>query len=227
MSILENKRILVTRSEKQNESIAQKLRDAGALPALFPCLENHLRAYTPPTKHYDWVIYTSSNAYQALPHTQVQSQNVAAVGLSTIPQGLASLIPDSTFTSFELAKRFASFVPQRILLPHGDRSSEELLHALRAQGHQVDPICVYSTQIPQHPTPFPNETLDAILFFSPSAAIHFLALTGSNAQDWKLPIACLGPTTFQAAQQLRYPNCLKSSKQSIDGIIQRLEAYFR
>lgn len=204
MSILAGKRILVTRALAQNAELVQKLESRGAIALIYPCLEIVFLPFELPNIQFDWVVYTSKNAMQALSGCELGNIQIARL----------------THNSKTLAKLFENEPPQKILLPQGDLADNSLQEALEKSGHQVTRLITYSTRKPIKPAEFNFGHLDAITFTSPSAAKNF------DGEREGVTAACIGTTTYQAAQNLGFEKLICAKEHSIDGLVQILEEYF-
>ncbi|GBC82340.1 Uroporphyrinogen-III synthase [bacterium HR10] len=196
--------VLITRPRDQAEELADRLRDAGAHPLIFPTIE-----IAPPQSwdacderirqiaDYTDVIFTSPNAVRFflercarffdLAHLRTRTfhavgpktaEAIAAYGLTTAP------LPEA-FDAAHLAAALASepmASQRRFLFPRGDLAEETLLRRLRAAGLSVDDVIVYRTVKPD-PPPEVRQAIWAALargeirvvaFFSPSSVRNFL-----------------------------------------------------
>lgn len=226
MSTLQGKLILLTRAAGQNQELAQKLEAKGARVILYPCLEIIFHPVSLSEKTYDWVVYTSRNAFEALKSQSVQAKHIATVGPNTLPLSVETISPEKIFTAHELSKLFEGQSPQQILLPQGNLADNSLARSLERQGHEVTALTVYSTLKPAYPSPCPL-VLDAITFLSPSAATNFLELTQSTPIDWNSTvIACIGSTTYAAVRKLGFDRAICAPVHTLDGLVECLENYF-
>jgi len=148
---------------------------------------------------------------------------LAAVGPATV-QALAGyglvpdLVPDQG-TGKHLAAVMPDVAGKRVLLPRSDQALPDLPAALAGRGAQVTEVVAYSVtaayqgaacQSAVEPNPQVLDALrtgsvDVAIFCSPSALRGVAAMLGSEPLDRVLSgaaIACIGPTTAAAAQEM-------------------------
>ena len=150
----ERPRVLVTRSPRQGSALADALRALGTEPVLVPAIET-----VPPTSwvaldaalaelgRFDWVIFTSANAVEAVAprvHGIAAWPKIAVIGTATARalEGLplrADLVPpqavaESLFAALLPYVRRPSGEPAQVLLLRAEQARELLPEALRAAG---------------------------------------------------------------------------------------------
>lgn len=209
MSILAHKKILVTRALQQNAELVQKLEAKKAIPVIYPCIEIAFLPFEIPEKKYDWVVFTSQNAERAFKTSPLPPLQNLERGKDS--QSIANLFRDKS--------------PQKILLPQGNLADNSLKDSLEKSGHEVTKLVVYETRKPTHQIQLDLDSLDAIIFTSPSTAKNFLELTRSTSAI-ETAIACIGTTTYKAVQDLGFKNSICAKEHSSEGLIQVLEEYF-
>ena len=143
---------------------------------------------------------------------------LAAVGPATARAlagyGLApDLVPDQG-TGTRLAAAMPDVSGKRVLLPRSDQALPDLPAGLAARGAQVAEVVAYSVTAAGKPAadagPLALETIraggiDVALFCSPSALRGMATMLGGEPLDRALSgaaIACIGPTTAAAAQEM-------------------------
>ena len=232
----ERPRVLVTRSPRQGSALADALRALGTEPVLVPAIET-----VPPTSwvaldaalaelgRFDWVIFTSANAVEAVAprvHGIAAWPKIAVIGTATARalEGLplrADLVPpqavaESLFAALLPYVRRPSGEPARFLLLRAEQARELLPEALRAAGAEVKIVPVYRTMIPEGSAealrslfapPSAEQGIggiDAVTFTSSSTARNLHALC--EAADVTLPPSALrvsiGPVTSQTLREL-------------------------
>jgi uroporphyrinogen-III synthase len=157
---LQGKRIAVTRAVERAEGLASALRAEGAQVSICPTI-----AYAPPEDpapleaalrrldRYDWIVFTSAAAVDALaergalpPPAHVR---VAVVGKATAASieargGRVDLIPAEQNAEGVLAA-LHDVAGKRFLLPLADIGRDTLVAGLRARGAVVDVVTAYRT----------------------------------------------------------------------------------
>lgn len=233
-----NPRVLVTRSQRQSSELATKLSEIGLDPVVVPAIE-----IAPPASFevldealaqlssFDWLIFTSANAVEAMQHRlgSVPSlapgtwPQIAAIGPATAraleaiglaanlipPQAVAELLADA------LLRRAVQSggSPKRFLLIRAEDARDVLPDELRAAGAQVVIAPAYRTVVPGGSVDMIRRlfadpaALAAISFTSSSSARNLLALC--EAAGVKLPLSALrvsiGPITSETLRSLGYP----------------------
>lgn len=249
MSGLRDRVVVVTRERERAGSLAGALGARGARPLLFPAI-----ATAPPDDpgpldravaqraDYDWIVFTSANAVQAVRDRLSRSGSawgdrprLAAVGEPTavalVASGAAAVRIPGVFLGSRIAEVLGPLAGCRVLLPQADIARAETAAALRAGGAMVDEVVAYRT-VGADPDPVAREALargvDAVTFTSPSTVRHFVTLAGPDglAAARKAVIACIGPTTGAAAQAAGFPAPLEAEPSTVGGLVEVLEAHF-
>jgi len=195
----------------------------------------------------DWLIFTSANAVnyfmQAFYRQGYDARRLGRVRLAAIGKATAlalrrfHLMPDfipQRSTSLDLVEELSAAYPldgRKILLPRSSIAPDELPQSLQALGARVEQVTVYKV-IPVEPNPEALDTLltgnlDVAAFFSPSA---LTGLAAHLAQDGCLigeilrgiTVACIGPTTAQAARELGLQVDLVPDTPGVEGMLAAL-----
>ncbi len=138
---------------------------------------------------------------------------IASIGAATSAAlsayGLTpDLVPDHA-TGSHLAVALPDIAGRRLLLPRSDQAPPDLPRALAARGASVTEVIAYAVT-PAEPDPavldeVAGEGVDVALFCSPSALRGTAAMVGDRplaAVLGRAAIACIGPTTAAAAQEM-------------------------
>jgi uroporphyrinogen-III synthase len=211
-------RIVVTRPRAQAPALAQRLAALGAVPVLFPTIEiaplddtAALDAALRRLAAFDWVVFTSANAVEAV------STRLAALGLSgqlgTGRPRLAAIGP-ATARALEARGAAAAALPdeyvaealpaslgpvagQRILLPQAELARDVLAADLTRRGALVEALPAYRT-LPAAPDPAGlaalRQGVDALTFTSSSAVRNFVRLLAGGDQWAEAGAAADGPS---------------------------------
>lgn len=236
---LVHKRVVVTRPERQADSLCRQLTDAGAIPVRFPvirlvpvCDQKPLRAALSSLDKYDWVVFTSVNgvyhALELMPVAWPSRVKVAAIGPVTCAALEGRGIKVHYMPSEFRAERIADGVDGgRILLLRAYGARPALREILRQRGVQVDEVSVYRAET-NTPTPNVFETIrsgvDAITFTSASTVRSYAALTGKGAGE--AIIACIGPITAEVAHDLGFTVDVVATVYTTEGLVDALERYY-
>lgn len=246
---LEGRRLLVTRREEQAGDLVAALRERGAEVRLLPLIDvqppsdpGPLDAALRQLEAYQWVVFTSANAVEAL------ARRVAALGLapSTLPS-LASvgpattaavkaafpsvrrvLEPEASYRAEGLVAAFAAGAAPgaRALLPQSDRARPTVAEGLRRLGLAVDAVVAYRTVTPAGVADALRRIcaggLDLAVLASPSAA-EALVATGGPVP----PVAVIGPVTEAAARSAGLEVRVVAEPSTAEGLVAALERHFR
>ena len=210
-------------------------------------LDAALRAHN----RYDWLILTSANAVTILSERlcalgmtaqDLQHLSIAAVGPATT-EGLHTygLTPHFVPQRFEAAEIATGLQAQlgalqglRILLPQAAIARQNLAEALTAQGAVVDVIPIYQTlpaTLDSTALTALQQGVDVVTFTSGSTVRNFMQGLLDNKLTPDLlqtaTIACIGPQTAAAAQELGLHVDLVADDYTIDGLVDGLVAHFQ
>jgi uroporphyrinogen-III synthase len=214
-------RVLVTRSKQQSSELAGKLRELDLDPVLVPAIEfaapssfEALDAALARLAEFQWVIFTSANAAEAMQSrlkangvdaaevfAAGKSPRVAAIGPATA-RALAAIglrvdlmpaqaVAESLLDSLLTYARQVDRSPARFLLIRAEDARDLLPDALRAAGAEVVIAPAYRTVVPAGSIEIIRslfgdaQGLAAITFTSSSTARNLLALC--DAAGVKLP----------------------------------------
>jgi len=255
-SSLTGKRVVVTRAAEQCESLCSNLQARGATPILLPLisfappddfapLDAALRDFS----QFDWLFLTSQNVLRSLLDRcaslkisladALTSVRIAAVGPATAhaatDAGLTIAHVAANHQGLALAEELhAELLGCRVFLPRSDRANQELPEVLRRLGAEVVEAVAYRTVRPGDPDPgvlsaVSDGGADAILFFSPTAVLHFRDLLGESrfrAVQEKAIFAAIGPVTGHALQDAGVERIVSAKDTTIPAVIAALEKYF-
>jgi uroporphyrinogen III methyltransferase/synthase len=233
-------RVVVTRTRDQASALAERLRGVGAAPVELPVIEVGppadggvaLRAAAERLASYEWVVFTSANAVEALSVAlrdarAFGSAKVAAIGPGTAAalaeRGvIADLVPDR-FVAESLLEEFPAPTPgAAVLLPRADRARDVLPAGLRRAGWSVDVVDAYHTGRgrPSKEALVDARAADAVTFTSSSTVAGFLEIVGPDA----LPpvVACIGPVTADTARRAGVSVDVVADTHTVDGLVSAL-----
>jgi uroporphyrinogen-III synthase len=248
---LNGKRVVATRAEGQTAQFVAMLKEAGAIPIVFPTIQivplDDYRELDAALQHlgdFSWVIFTSVNGVRNVfsrmqtlgisPEVLKQCQ-VAAIGPAT--EGLIrengiepALRPDEYIAEAIVAGLLerGPVAGQHILLLRVDIARAVLREQLTAAGALVNEIPVYRTVLGQPDQNAYNALragVDIITFTSSSTVRNFFALLGDEAATIanKARIACIGPITAQTAREMGLSVGVVAQEYTMRGLIHALE----
>ena len=250
---LQDLRVVVTRASHQASQFADRLRQAGATPILFPTIRivpfddsRQLDTAIQALQDYDWVIFTSVNGVEIfwarvqalhLDAALLDGVHVSAIGPATAGAlkqfGVQpDFVPDE-FIAERVAEGLGDVCGQKILLPRAELARAALAELLREGGAQVDEIPTYRTvQAATDPQARAGlDSADVITFTSSSTVRNFVALVGGTRQAASLAsnalIACIGPITAATVREMGMEPHIIAEDYTIDGLLSALQSHFQ
>ena len=247
------KRVLVTRSRPQASTLSELLALAGAQPLEVPTIEvreledyGELDAAVDSLATYDWVVFPSSNAVEAVfdrllrmgrDSRAFHSARLAAIGPATAAsletRGLIADFVPKEFVSESVAEGMRHRVTRehRVFLPRSDIGRETLGRGLAALGAEVHEVAAYRTVKPDGSGPRLTEVLskgvDAATFTSSSTVKNLADLLNGDLSPLRsVTIACIGPVTASAATEVGLNVDLVAKEYTVAGLVETLKAHF-
>jgi uroporphyrinogen III methyltransferase/synthase len=253
---LRGKRILVTRARSQALGLVKRIEALGGEVVEFPTIEiRPPESYGPLDQaikqiaSYDWLIFTSVNGVdQFLDRFEKLGKNLAdlagvevgAIGPETAKRLAAaqihpSLVPRQYQAEGILEALISETVlGKRILIPRAAKARDILPETLRQWGARVDVVEAYQTVLPQVDVSVLFRLLreggiDMITFTSSSTVTNLAAML--RAQDLRrllsrAVIACIGPITKKAVEDLGMRPEVVSEEFTIPGLVNAMVNYF-
>ncbi len=235
-------RVVVTRRAEQAGALADKLRTAGLEPVLFPTVQlrplpsHALDDALKNLEMFDWLIFTSGNGvdffFRRVEELELRPQLpcTAVVGPSTARRlaayGPAPDFMPAEYTGAALAAGLGDLTGQHILLPRAKLGGLEIVRRLRQQGAEVFDAPLYDT-VTATPDPAALAELqkgyEAIAYTSPTAVRGFVKLAGRP--DGAAIVACIGPSTAQAARAAGLPVTIVPDEYTLDGLVESVAAH--
>ncbi len=255
-SALTGRRVVITRAAEQSQPLLAALREKGAQPILLPMVAfappddlESLDAAVRSLREYQWIFFTSQNAVRALQERAehlkltlreaVGAAQIAAVGPATAHAlRAADLIvhyvarePSGVTLAQELQDEVRG---KHVLLPRSDRANRELVTTLHDFGAFVTEVVAYKTIRPTTSDSHDLQLLlqsvpDAVLFFSPSAVLHFREIIGPRLFDdlsEKSVFAAIGHVTGRKLREAGVQRVIVSRDTTVPSIIESLSSFF-
>jgi uroporphyrinogen-III synthase len=253
---LTGKRVVVTRSAEQCQPVAEALRQAGAEAVLLPLVafaaaENpgELDHCLKGAEQFDWVFFTSQNVVRALQERaekigislgrSFSRAKIAAVGPATAEAargaGLSVDYVSKVHNGVALAEELAGELRgKNVFLPRSDRANPDLIAALQRHGATVKQVLAYRTVAPEVEAGTAEEILgrggvDAVLFFSPSAAHHLREILGAERfreLGERAVFVAIGPVSEKALREERVDRILVAADTTVAAAIATLTGFF-
>ena len=197
--LLSNTSIVVTRPSHQSGPFCDKLRELGAEPIAFPCIEieEHSDPISFSPNEIDLVIFVSPNAveygYRALPDLPMMAQSCQffAVGPATTESlhlhGVEHVLSPTTTPDSEgllAIEELKELQGKSVLVIKGVGGRPYLKDCLIQRGANLYSIDVYKRALPKEVVSGHLEArIDLILFTSSEIVENFLAITPKELQE--------------------------------------------
>lgn len=250
MNSLLGKRVVVTRSAEDSDTLARLLEDRGAevirLPTIaieFPdeLLEEAEGAVERlASGHYQWVVFSSRPGVTALTRVMARRRvdpdvfgtvKVATVGTATSAafEEAAGRPPDvmpSSFTGQDLVASLG-IGPGRVLLPRPSIAPRSIVDELSAKGWDPEEVPLYRT-VSGQPSPEAVDRVragdfDVLTFTSGSTVRFFLEIVGHVEIGDEQRIVVIGPSTENVARELGFQVDAVAEPHTTDGVVSAVE----
>lgn len=246
MSGLRGARVVVTRASHQAEELARPLRERGSAVILLPMIEIAPPADTSPLRRaareideYDWVIFSSTNAVEALAEYIEWGQGspraqIAVIGAATRDAVEAlgwkvDVVPEQ-FVAESLVDALSpgALHEKRVLLPSAAVTRDVIPRALRERGAVVDVIEAYRNVMPENSaaqarTIFSESPLpDWVTFTSSSCVDNLVSAVGAQALS-KIRIASIGPVTSATIRRHGMAVHAEPEEHTISGLVEAMQ----
>ncbi len=237
--------VVVTRPRDQSTQLREQLEQLGARVISFPTIKivaardaSPLEAALERIRQYDWILFTSRSAVDAVARTTradvaeaLGEVRIAVVGTAT-HRRLTDLGIQADFvpSQFNMATLCSELIQkttvhgQRFLYPCGDLAGTEGPQTLRDAGAIVDPIEAYRT-IPDDSADADSlrrslaaEDIDAIVFASPSAVQAFFNMIPSHCLSRRVGLVSIGPKTTQALEEAAPGRVTEARQAGVEGL---------
>jgi uroporphyrinogen-III synthase len=249
---LVGRRIAVTRAPHQNAALELRLRERGAVPVAYPCIDIVPPADAAPldvalraADEFDWLVLTSANAVLAirrrldslgLAASRLAGLRCAAVGPSTAAAagrllGLTPAAVPEDFLAAALVRSLPLAPGARVLLAQSEIADRSLVRALEARGARVVRVDAYRTVRGRGGVELLAQLrarqVDAVTLASASAAEHLVGRLTDEGGDLRAladtRVVCIGPRTAAAALRHGVRPAGVASEHDLDGLISALE----
>lgn len=246
------KRVLVTRARSQASRLVKRLEDLGAAVLEYPAIRiipvrdpSPLDEALSNIAHYDWMMFTSSNAVRGVSARMQQlgidarafgHLKIGVVGPSTgralAEIGLiADAMPDQFIATamVDLLNR-QGIVPKNVLFPRSEIGRETLANGLRVMGANVNEVVAYSTESPDDTGELAREAyeqgIDFTTFTSSSTVRNLVDLLGGSPKLInQSKTVIIGPITAETAAEMNVNVDIQADEQSIDGLVKAITSY--
>jgi len=201
---------------------------------------------------FDWIIFTSANGVDYFMKRLLATGDVRdlkGVKICTVGPSTASrvqrfgirvdLTPDEYRAEaiVDAFRKSGQLEGIRFLLPRADIARELLAEELRAAGAEVVEVAAYRTVLggADRDNDYDvyrmllDRQIDAVTFTSASTVRNFAAIFGAEQAADLLRttvVACIGPVTAEAAQQLDIATTVMPERYTISDLVEELVAHF-
>ena len=247
------RRVLVTRSRAQASVLTRLLEGKGAHVVEVPTIR-----IEPPEDYgeldeslrrlpgFDWVVFTSTNAVDAvfdrlreagLDSRALHGTRVAAIGQSTARSlhdvGIAADLVASLSIAEGLVKEMAAIgvAGSRILVPGAETRREALASGLADLGAEVEVVAAYRT-VNVEGSPATVEAAladgtDVATFTSSSTVRGLVRLLGGDVGKLDgVDIACIGPVTAAEARSAGLDVAILAQESTVEGLVEAITDYY-
>ncbi|MEQ1873590.1 MAG: uroporphyrinogen-III synthase [Ilumatobacteraceae bacterium] len=234
-SVLNGRRVVVTRALEQADELATLLQQFGAVPVVIPLIEiatepaGAANLASVNMADFDWLIITSPNgaAHVVDAHAgRAGATQVAAVGKSTADVLRAGGIKVALVPAVQSAAGLLAEFSEvgRILVVQAANADDSLADGLRAHGSVVTVVAPYRT-VPARVTAgqqLAALSADAVLFASGSAARAWADVFGDSAPPL---VVAIGPKTAAAVTDAGLKVSVVAADHSLSGMVLALESH--
>ncbi len=249
------KRILVTRARHQASALSRLLAERGAEPIELPSIDiqpivdsTELDQAISNLKGYHWIIFTSANGvvsfWQRLNNLKLDSRALCGRQIGAIGPATAAALASRGVTPDYVPEIYTAegilaglghldIAGQRFLLPRAEMADKDLVQGIRKLGAEVHEVTAYHTlpaseSIAEAKRMLISGKIDVITFTSSSTVTNLVAaFQGEPLPINQAKIACIGPKTAEAASKAGLKVDILASEQTISGLVEAIEKYFR
>ncbi|MBN1628394.1 MAG: uroporphyrinogen-III synthase [Thermoleophilia bacterium] len=197
---------------------------------------------------FDWLVFTSANAVRSVADACARvsgalpgctGTQVAAIGPGTaravwVHLGLEVDAQPATYTAEAFGKELLARRLGRVLLPLSEQASHVLPRTLRAAGAQVSVVDAYRTIVGSGGVELADllrrDQVDVVTFTSPSTVDNLAVRLEREGGEWadlkRRCVACIGPTTAEAAARRGLSVQVRPKEQTLHGLVEALETLF-
>jgi len=201
---------------------------------------------------FDWIVFTSANAVDQLMSRllaigdvrDLKGVRICTVGPSTASRlsryGIRVDLTPEEYRADAVADALRArgrLTGKRFLLPHADIAREQLTDELRASGAEVVEVAAYRTVLGAADRDGDHDVyrmlldrqIAAVTFTSASSVRNFSTIFGpEQAADLlrTTVVACIGPVTAEAAQQLDIETTVMPNRYTIPDLVDALVEHF-
>ncbi|WP_456278091.1 uroporphyrinogen-III synthase [Bacillus sp. AK128] len=250
---LQDKTIVLTRSEEKSKELAEEIERLGGSSIILPLIEFRPIKLSKEDEQLlynldqvEWLVFTSVNGVQYffylihnLRITLPTGVKIAVVGTKTkeaiVQQGHHPTLLPKEYVAEGLVEGFQeqSISNKTVVYIKGNLARDIIPNELSQLGAEVKELIVYETFCPTEKTQMIKlleQKVDAITFTSPSTVHHFVQLLeGTQWREWlhKVVVCCIGPITEKAALAVEIVPTIVPHTYTMDHLLQELISYYQ
>lgn len=246
---LHEKRIVVTRTPHQAGQLVNLLRERGAIPLIFPCVD-----IAPPAdpagfdaalrnlSAYEWLIVPSSSTVLAMKRRlgameltpDLGRLKIAAMGSMAAEAveeflGMTHVVLPDGHSSTDLLDLMNPYPGMRVLLAQSAVAPFHLPEALAASGADITVVEAYQiirgSGGEDVPAILREQRVDAVTFASAHAVRWFVERIQPESA-YHIPVACLSAPTAEAARELGFQRVLLPDHFTPSALLELLDSEF-
>ncbi|PLT30180.1 uroporphyrinogen-III synthase [Peribacillus deserti] len=239
-------KVLITRAEGQADPLIKSVERLGGIPVSIPMISFKKTGKSLPDGKYDWIIFTSANAFKFACLTKERlaalgHPKIAAIGEKT-KEAIERLgfridfIPES-FIAEAFVREFTGRLKQqeKVLLPKGNLARNIIYETLTSEGHICTEIIMYENKMPPSSESgliefFETNKADVLTFTSASTAANFMKIVRKNNLEEAIQesvVACIGPAAKNKAEALGLTVQICPDTYTVDGMLQAIIAFYK
>jgi hydroxymethylbilane synthase len=250
---LRGKTIVITRTRRQAQELADRLVSLGATPLCVPVISivpvddmRPLDRAIDSIGEFDWVVFTSQNGVEIfwqrwaalgkaprdLSHARIGAVGPATASALEIHGVTPDVVPDE-FVGEEIAEAMGHVSGKRVLLPRAEIARKRLADILAERGAEVVDVPIYRTvplDIESAAFEQMKKGVDALLFTSGSTVRNFLQAARSHDPKYEVPgrtvVACIGPVTATVAREAGMHVDVVPPQYTTQGLVESLVQQF-
>ena len=245
------KKVLVTRTRTQASAFTSLLAREGAYPIEIPTIEvqpvedtDNLDEAVASLSENDWVIFTSTNAVDAVfdrldalgrDSRSFGGTHVAVIGTATAASLRSRGIVADAVASQPISESLLDTLPvrsgDRVLLPGAEVRRDALLLGLEEAGAVVHQVTAYTTVAPKDVRNRIYQALqggvDVVTFTSSSTVTNLMAMIDGDPHCLgDSLIACIGPITAKTAGEAGLEVDILAGDSTVAGLVQAIRSHY-
>ncbi|UWG98189.1 uroporphyrinogen-III C-methyltransferase [Dehalobacter sp. DCM] len=244
---LAGKRVVVTRPEKLNSVLSQKIRDLGGEAVEFPCIQTRAIRENPEfnaaleqIRDYHWLVFSSAVGVETLfdkmkemkrDIRELYGLKIAVIGSGTAKpltqRGMYADYMPETFNVASLAEGLTKVLApgERVLVLRAREGSDDLNQIFDREGIVYDDIPVYDTVYEADGNSFSKDIIQAYDFdyaaFTSASTVKGFVNALPELDFTKVNAVCIGEETAKTAEAYGM-HCITAEKATLDSMVEAI-----